>query len=144
LDEIGKNSNNAFNDTEWTKTDPQYFRNNLTTAYTKFRASTLANPNPATSLRKVNIITPIYISNLGDYDKSGTLLNSIYQEFDLKISASVTMAAQAQEYSKEINKYSKPIKDSLNTVITSLSPLENAFTSINTNVITPWTDIVSY
>ena len=73
MDEIGKNSNNAFNDTEWTKTDPQYFRNNLTTAYTKFRASTLANPNPATSLRKVNIITPIYISNLGDYDKSGTL-----------------------------------------------------------------------
>lgn len=52
------------------------------------------------------------------------------------------MIDQAQGYSKEIDKYSDPIKKSLNSVISSLDPLESSFGNINTNLITPWKDIV--
>ncbi|MFM1913186.1 MAG: hypothetical protein RIR51_1024 [Bacteroidota bacterium] len=143
LDKISQNSNSAFsNNTSWTETEPQIFKNNLTSLYNQFSTRTLVNTNPAASLKKSATITPLYISNLGDYQKSGTLLNSIYKEFDLKISASITLIDQAKSYSKEISKYSQPIKDSLNQVITSLTPLETSFTKIETDVLSPWSDIV--
>jgi hypothetical protein len=144
LDEISKNSNNSFNNNNWTKTEPENFKQNLTFTYNLFSTSTIPNSNPATSLKKAVTLTPIYISNLGNYQKSGTLLNSIYQEFDKKISVSITLIDQAQTYSKEITKYSQPIKDSLNTVIKGLEPLETAFNNINKDLIVPWSDIVSY
>jgi hypothetical protein len=144
LDKISQSSKTAFKDSDWTKTEPQKFKNELTNVYNKFRLSTLVNTNPAPSLKKVATITPIYISNLGEYTKSGTLLNTIFQEFDIKISASITMIDQAKAYSKDIDTYSDPIKKSLNTVTTSLEPIETAFENINKNVITPWADIVSF
>jgi hypothetical protein len=143
LDEISKNSNNAFANSNWTKTEPENFKQNLTYTYNLFSTSSIPNTNPASSLKRQVTITPTYISNLGGYQKSGTLLNTIYQEFDKKISASITLIEQAQTYSKEITKYSQPIKDSLNTVVKSLEPLETGFSNINKNVIVPWGDIVS-
>lgn len=143
LDEISKNSNNAFKDSSWTKTEPDEFKKNLTNVYEKFRNSFLTNTNPSASNKKVNAITPTYISNLGNYQKDNTLLNIIYKEFDLKISASITMIDQAKQYSGEINKYSQPIKDSLNKVITGLDPLDNSFNRVDKDVVTPWSDIVN-
>ena len=143
LDKIAQNSNNAFDDSSWTETEPKNFQNNLTSVYNQFNTRTLLNTNPAASQKKVATITPVYISNLGDYTKSGTLLYSIYTEFNLKISGSITLIDQAKEYSKEISKYSKPIKDSINTVINSLNPLDEAFDKIETQVIEPWSDIVN-
>ena len=143
LDEISKNSKTAFNNSTWTETEPQQFKNNLTNVYNLFSKRTLLNTNPAPSLRKVAVVTPIYISNLGDYEKKDTLLNTIFQEFDLRISASITMIEQAKGYSKDIDKYSDPIKKSLNSVSTSLSPIEEAFTNINRDVIKPWVDVVN-
>jgi hypothetical protein len=143
LDEISQNSNKAFADSNWTKTEPENFKKNLTNSYVLFSSRSIPNTNPANSLRKVATITPLYISNLGDYQKSGTLLNSIYQEFDTKISVSITLIEQAKTYSNEITKYSQPIKDSLNSVISQFTPLETAFGNINTNFISPWSDLVN-
>jgi hypothetical protein len=141
LDKIAQNANTAFNNASWTETEPKNFQNNLTDVYSRFKDQSLTNTNPAASLKKVTTIVPLYISNLGDYKKSGTLLNSINAEFDLKISGSITLIDEAKSYSKEISKYSQPIKDSLNSVINSISPLETSFDKIETDVITPWGDI---
>lgn len=145
LDNIAKNSNSAFsNNTGWTKTEPDKFRTNLTNTYNQFNDKTIPNYNPAASLKKVNVLKPNYISQLGPYQQEDpvTVLNSVYREFDTKISASISMIDQAQGYSKELNKYNDQIKQSLDSVINSLAPLENAFTDINKNVINPWADIV--
>jgi hypothetical protein len=69
-------------------------------------------------------------------------LNTIFQEFDKRISVSITLIEQAKTYSQEITKYSKPIKDSLSSVITQLTPLEEAFVSINKSLVSPWADLV--
>ena len=144
LDKIAQNANSAFNNSSssWTETEPKNFQNNLTSIYGKFKDRSLTNTNPAASLKKTGTITPVYISNLGDYQKSGTLLNSIYKEFDMKISGSITLIDQAKTYSKEISKYSQPIKDSLNSIINQITPLDSTFSKLETDVITPWGDIV--
>ena len=142
LDTISKNSKTAFKDSDWTKTEPEKFKNDLTNMYNKFRLSTLVNTNPAASLRKVATITPTYITALGDYQTKSTLLNSVFQEFETKITASISMIDQAKTYSKDIDKYSEPIKKSLSSVSTSLAPIEDSFNNINEKVIKPWGDVV--
>lgn len=143
LDNIAKNSNNAFQNSSWTQTEPDEFRRNLTNTYNKFSGSTLNNYNPSPSNKQTTTLVPIYIERLGDYQKENTALSSINLEFDKKISVSIKLIEEAQKYSKEITKYSQPIKDALNSVKNQLTPLENSFNNVENDVIKEWNNAVS-
>lgn len=143
LDTIAQNSNSAFSDTNWTTTDPPQFETALQNTNTKFATRTLVNPNPATSKKAAGTITPIYIKNYGDYKKSNTFLNIIYQEFNLRITASISFVNQAKEYSKTIGQYSSDIKSTITGINSNLQPLTSTFTDLETTVIKNWIDYVN-
>jgi hypothetical protein len=143
IDTVAQNSQTAFQNTQWTTTDPPAFESQLNSTYYKFSSSSLTNYNPANSKKTNQKITPVYISNYGEYSKSGTLLNSVYQEFSLRIKSSITLIDQAKEYSKTISQYSQPIKDQINNINTSLQPLTSTFTKIEDDIIKNWIDYVN-
>ena len=104
----------------------------MKTLYSTYAQSTLPNPNPANSLRtNPNPIQPTYIVSLGDYTKSGTTLNTIYQEFSAKIKVSTTLIDNSKSSSQAINNNIdtvkntlKNVKDQVSTFKTGLDPLK--------------------
>lgn len=147
MDEISKNSKKPFltpEEKNWTISDTENFRKNLTRVNQKFSTKSLTNPNPAKSLKKVETLKPSYIENFGDYNKTGTLLNNIFKEFDSKIVNSISLVDLARKYSREIDSYSKQIKDALEIVVEKLTPLDTAFDNIKKDVMVPWSDIVIF
>jgi hypothetical protein len=68
LQQIADNSDSAFTNTDWTKTEPPKFVQRLKDIYTGYKDKTLTNPNPANSLKNgFQTLKPVYINNLGDY-----------------------------------------------------------------------------
>ena len=110
LDTISQNSQTAFSNTTWTQTDPANFESLLSTTYSKFNTRSLTNRNPAATKKTTTSIVPVYISNYGNYTKSETLLNLVYQEFSTKIKYSISLIDQAKDYSKTISQNSQSIK----------------------------------
>lgn len=143
IDSISSNSKKAFTDDSWTKTEPDNFRNNLTNMYNTFKGKTLTNYNPSKN-KQANFFVPTYISTLGSYQTENTILYGINEEFNVRIQASIKGIDEAKKYSKDIDKYAGEIKKALNSVNQQLTPLENAFTTINKDVINPWGDAVSH
>ena len=137
-----KNSNTAFSNTSWTTTDPSNFESQMSSSYSKFSSRSLTNRNPAASKKTATVIVPTYISNYGNYTKANTLLNLVYQEFTTKIKYSITLIDQAKQYSKSISDNSQSIKDTINSIDTSLKPLSDTFTNLETTVINQWMDYV--
>jgi hypothetical protein len=123
-------------DTEWADKEQPKFIQQLNTAYNNNNGKTLNNPNPSTSLRNgVTVVTPIYITLLGDHTKSGTALNSIYTEYDTKISASVTFTKQAQQAASQVSDNITPISNQINNVISILKNFNTKIQDIDTKVI---------
>jgi len=143
LDTISQNSQTVFTNTTWTSTDPKNFEGLLDNTYKKFSSRSLTNRNPAASKKVQNTIVPIYIKNYGEYTKSNTILNTIYQEFSTKIKASITLIDQAKEQSKYVSQNSDSIKSQINNIDTSLQPLSSTFTDLESKVINQWIDYVN-
>ncbi len=113
--------------------------NSLSNSYSTYGISTLTNPNPANSLKGgVTKITPLYIKLYGNYTVSNTALNAIYQEYNTKITASVNLMSQAQQYSSYINTYMNDIKSTLASIQSNVATFTSAFSQINTTVIDNW------
>jgi hypothetical protein len=142
LDVIAQNSRTTFTNTDWTKTDPPKFESLLISTNDKFRSRSIVNSNPAFSKKSASSIIPNYISNYGGYTKSDTLLNAVYQEFSTKIKYSISMVDQAKDYSKTISDNIQSIKDTINSIDTSLEPLTKTFTDLEKDVISQWIDYV--
>jgi hypothetical protein len=137
--EIVKNSNGAFNDNGWTKTDPQSFEKQLASAYTTYSSQNLNNPNPSNSKKGGQTkIVPLYISKYGDYPTSGTELNGIYQEFNTKIKASATALENAQSYSTNIAQASDKIDRALADVQKNIDSFSSTFTNIEDTILKNW------
>ncbi len=141
IDSIVANSKTAFSDNSWVDSDSAAFNKLLTDANSKFSGSTLTNPNPANSLKGgVSSIKPIYIDTYGDYSKSGAKLNTIYQEYDIKIKASVTSLDQAKSYSSLIESQSSTLKSTFDTAATSIDDFNKLFDDLDTGAIKTWKD----
>jgi hypothetical protein len=142
IDQIASNSQNAFNNNSWTNTDPPAFENQLKSSYSQFSNKTLPNPNPAPSKSGgLANITPLYIKNYGDYTTQGTILNTIYQEFNAKIKGSVTLLGQAQTYSQTISQYSNQIKDVLKGLKSDIDTFTEPISALETTLINPLINI---
>jgi len=144
LDTIAKNSDTAFSNTSWTESEPPKFEKLLNDTYNVLSTKTLSNRNPAASKKVVSTITPTYISSYGGYTKDKTLLNLIYQEFNTKIKASITYIDSAKNQSKFVSRNVESIKNSINNIDTSMKPLSDAFTTLESTIITQWIDYVIF
>jgi len=146
LDKVSQAYPNAFSSssTSWTKSDPQSFVKSLSSSYNMFAGKTLDNPNPATSKKAgVTTITPVYIASYGDYTTNNTALNAIYQEFNAKISGSISFMDQAKQYSTYVDQYMSQIKDSIYSIQSNVNSMTSSFESISDNVIQNWIDAQS-
>jgi tetrahydromethanopterin S-methyltransferase subunit B len=138
LEEIAQNTDSAFTNTEWTDTEPPKFTQRLTDIYASYKDKTLTNPNPANSLKAgVTKLSPTYISGLGDYAKTNTTLNTIYQEFDVKINVSIAMINQAKDSADQIRINLDPIKQSIEEVKKSLD-IDQPMLQINATIVDPF------
>jgi hypothetical protein len=127
---------NAATDVSWYDSDTSAFKAKLNDGYNQFWQSTLTNPNPANSLKNgVNVITPIYISRLGSYEKVGADLNLIYAEYNTTISVSVQSISTAQQSADQISKVMQPTIDAIRAVSQSLGDLNLSLKNVQTDVI---------
>jgi hypothetical protein len=141
LDKIAAAFPTAFSDNSWANSATTNFENKLTSSYTTYSASQLTNPNPATSLKGgVSKITPLYITQYGDYKTSGTALNIIYQEYSTLIKGSLTLLDQAKTYTTNVNTYMIDIKSTLTNIQNNVNTMTSAFNSISTDVLDKWID----
>jgi hypothetical protein len=143
LDGIATRSRQGFGDTAWTSTAPKNFEDKLKSIYSTYSTSSLANPNPANSLKGgVTTITPLYIKNLGDYSKSSTTLNTIYQEFDAKIKGSISLVDTAKAASSQIDSNINSIKSSINDIVTKVNSFKSGLSPVETDFINQAIDYV--
>ena len=141
LDKISQAYPSAFSNNDWASKDSADFEKSLSDSYSSFSASTLNNPNPANSLKGgVSKITPIYIKLYGNYKEPNTALNTVYKEFDLKISGSITLMNRAKEYSTNLNAYMSDIKNTLRSIRSNVDSFTSSFDKISTDVIDTWID----
>ena len=141
IDEISKAYPNAFSSNNWASTDSKNYMDSLTNSYNTFGTRTLNNPNPANSLKGgVTKITPLYIKLYGDYTKANTALNTIYKEFDTKITFAVTLMDKAKESSSYVNTYTDQIKSTLNDINSKVATFTSSFDEISSSIIDQWID----
>ena len=136
LDKIALAFPTAFSDNSWSNGATANFEKKLGESYKTYSGQTLNNPNPANSLKgAVAKITPLYMTQYGDYTTSGTALNIIYQEYNTVIKGSLTLMDQAKQYSTNVNTYMADIKSTLNNIQNNVNTMTGAFDSISTEVI---------
>jgi hypothetical protein len=139
---VSKGVRDAATDSSWYDSDTKTFTDLLGTVYSSNVQASLTNPNPANSLKGgISSFQPLYITTLGDYTKSGTSLNMIYQEYDYKITGAVKEVTSAQKSAKEIQQNIEPIIQALNQVSQNLASVNTQITKINTDIIKPALDI---
>lgn len=133
LSTIASNAANASSSSDsWTTVDPPAFEKNLSNYYSTYMSQTLSNPNPAASQNGgLSSITPLYIANYGNYTVSGSILNTIYQEYTTKIVASIDFLDQAKSAASNISTYENQIQAELSSAENSVQSFNSTFTDVN-------------
>jgi hypothetical protein len=140
LDTISANYQQAFSGNDWTSTLPPQFESDLASTYKNYYHSSLVNPNPLSNTK--SNITPIYITEYGNYTDQGQELNYIFQEFNLKINLAIDSLNHAKSYSQSIDQNMDDIKSTIDGVQSNILSILNAFNNIDTEVITRMIEVV--
>jgi hypothetical protein len=143
IDDIKTNYIASFDDADNEIDGIDEFVDSLQSSYDTYFGIKLSNPNPAPSQSLgVTQISPSYITKYGNYDKTGTTLNSIYNEFDSKLKASIEFRNQAREVAEIINDNAEEIKTKLEEIQTELLKMLKLFDKFNSDTLDSWMDIV--
>lgn len=143
IDEIKDKLSTSFNDDDNNIDGVDEFVGSLQTSFDTYFGTKLVNPNASPSQALgVNQISPGYITKYGNYDKSGTTLNAIYQEFDNKLSSSIKMREEAKIAAEEVSQYAEEIKGKLEEIKDGLLLMSQPFNKFATDSLDPWIKIV--
>lgn len=136
IDTITQNVATAFNAQDGNTDDLADFQTTLQTSYNTFSPRKIKNPNPAASLSNgITEITPIYIENYGAFDKKDTILNSIFQEFEVKLQATFEFRQTAEDASKEIEANSNEVRTKIQDIKTIVDELQKPFDTISADLL---------
>lgn len=136
-----KNLNNT-NDT-WTTTDPPAFEKMLSNAYSNHSVRTLPNANPVSSQVNSSTISPVFAQTYGNYTNVATLLYPIYQEYQIKINASINLLNQSKSSANSISTYQSGINDKLTSIQNNIGGFNTAIATISNNLIDSMITLVS-
>jgi hypothetical protein len=130
-------------DTSWATEDVKSFQDNLVSSHNSFSSSKLVNQNPSPSKKNgVNDIIPVYIDAYGPYEKQGSTLNYVWQEFDSKVKIAVSRINDAKSSSQIITVAGNEIKNKIVDIKNRVNSLTSNFNSISDNILDSWIDVV--
>jgi hypothetical protein len=145
IDAIIANGANAFPSSDDDNGSLVDFTNTLDSSYTTFSSSQLNNPNPQPlQAGGITVITPLYINNYGDYQTSGTTLNSIYREFDTKLQASYDIRTTTKGYVTDFTNNANSVKQQVTLIKQAINDFQIPFDSFSDSVVGTWIDVVKY
>lgn len=139
LDEVYRNSQDAFRDTDRVKESKQGFMNLLDKKYNENSGTTIANPNPQSTSQNV---APVFIKNWGPKETQITTLGQIKTEYDVSITGGMDLLRELKAITEQMNDQIIEGKRTFDDAQAQLEPLNAEFVKFETDYIGKFQDFV--